>query len=486
MSLEAPPVIRPPAEHQSRTGQGGRPTGRSSTERLGYTRPVDLVRSLERRRLQCYIALMCGDIAMLFAAYASASWFYLGQAGLASGLVLAQLLLPAFLTISLYNGSYSLHALQEARYGAGRAVVALAISAAVVVFIAFYTKSSQDFSRAAFTLSTLLAAILLAWCRAQMRTVVRWRCGPHVVNELVIDDGGPDLNLPNVRHISAVRHGLVPELSDPDALDRIGLVLRHIDRVVISCPPERRRAWAMILKGANIEGEVIEDSIVALGAKGARQAGGRGLLMVSLGPLGIRARAMKRIFDLVVASAAIVVASPLLIVVAMLIFLEDRGPILFVQKRMGRGNTFFSMYKFRSMSVTQTDHDGERSTSRDDARVTRIGRFIRKTSIDELPQLLNVIAGDMSIVGPRPHAIGSQAGEKRFWEVDQRYWLRHALKPGMTGLAQVRGLRGATEREADLASRLNADLEYLNGWSLSRDAGILLRTFGVMVHDQAF
>jgi len=119
-------------------------------------------------------------------------------------------------------------------------------------------------------------------------------------------------------------------------------------------------------------------------------------------------------------------------------------------------------------------------------RVTRIGRFIRSTSIDELPQLFNVVIGDMSIAGPRPHAIGSQAGDKLFWEVDQRYWLRHALKPGLTGLAQIRGLRGATESESDLASRLNSDLEYLNGWSLWRDLGIVLATARVLVHDRAF
>ena len=144
------------------------------------------------------------------------------------------------------------------------------------------------------------------------------------------------------------------------------------------------------------------------------------------------------------------------------------------------------MYKFRSMAVSSHDPEGRRSTGRDDQRITRIGRIIRRTSIDELPQLLNVLLGDMSIVGPRPHALGSQAGDKLFWEVDDRYWLRHALKPGLTGLAQVRGLRGTTEREADLANRLDADLEYLHGWSLWRDLRILLATARVLVHDRAY
>ena len=123
---------------------------------------------------------------------------------------------------------------------------------------------------------------------------------------------------------------------------------------------------------------------------------------------------------------------------------------------------------------------------RGDQRVTRVGNFIRRTSLDELPQLFNVLRGEMSIVGPRPHALGSQAGDKLFWEVDDRYWERHALKPGLTGLAQIRGFRGATDREEDLAGRLESDLEYRDGWSLQRDIGIIFGTIRVLVHDRAF
>ncbi|NCU10859.1 MAG: sugar transferase, partial [Sphingomonadaceae bacterium] len=130
--------------------------------------------------------------------------------------------------------------------------------------------------------------------------------------------------------------------------------------------------------------------------------------------------------------------------------------------------------------------DGKVSASREDNRITRIGRLIRRTSIDELPQIFNVLKGDMSIVGPRPHALGSQAGQKLFWEVDDRYWTRHALKPGLTGLAQVRGFRGATDREADLANRLDSDLEYLGSWSLWHDMRIVLETLRVLVHARAF
>ena len=144
----------------------------------------------------------------------------------------------------------------------------------------------------------------------------------------------------------------------------------------------------------------------------------------------------------------------------------------------------FEMLKFRSMRVA--DADGARSASRDDDRITPLGRVIRRTSIDELPQLFNVLTGSMSIVGPRPHALGSRAEEKLFWDIDRRYWHRHATKPGLTGLAQVRGYRGATMVEDDLRNRLQADLEYLENWSIWRDVKILVATARVILHRNAF
>ena len=441
---------------------------------------------LERRRLQCYLAIMLGDMAALFAGFTASGALYLGNSGMVQAFSLAQLLLPVFLTIALYNGAYSLATLEEARTGTARALAALAIGAAVVVFIAFYTKSSADFSRLLFTAGVMAAGLAMAWLRFQMRAFVAWRCGASVLNELVIADGGPRIDLPGARRINARDLGLKPALDDPQALNRIGLALYAVDRVVISCPASRRLAWATILKGANIEGEVVDDVVSDLGAHGARIAAGHGLLRVSVGPLGLRARATKRLFDLVLASASLLFLSPLMLMVTLAILIEDGGPVLFVQRRVGRANRFFAMYKFRSMSSAVGDQHGHQSTQRDDQRITPIGRLIRRTSIDELPQLINVLKGEMSIVGPRPHALGSQAGTKLFWEVDERYWTRHALKPGLTGLAQVRGLRGATEQEADLAQRLNADLEYLDGWSLRRDIGIVLRTLRVLIHDRAF
>ena len=200
----------------------------------------------------------------------------------------------------------------------------------------------------------------------------------------------------------------------------------------------------------------------------------------------MRNRILKRLLDLIVTVPAIVLLSPLLLAVAIAVKLDSPGPVLFRQRRMGRANQLFDVWKFRSMHVEACDAVGATSTSRGDRRITRVGRVIRATSIDELPQLFNVLNGDMSLVGPRPHALGSMAGDQLFWHVDERYWLRHAIKPGLTGLAQVRGQRGATDHRDDLARRLESDLAYVANWSVLRDVVILVRTLQVLVHRNAY
>lgn len=442
--------------------------------------------SLERRRLQCYLALVLGDIVSIFIGFAAVGFMLAGGEGIGEGLVHSQIILPIYLTLALYNGAYSTASLQDGWKGIFRGLVAIAMAVVVVVFVQFLIRPESDVSRAGFNGGAIAAMMVITWMRLQLRSFVRWRCGENIINELVIDDGGPQVQLRGAIRISAAAMGLRPNLNDPNALDRIGLVLRNIDRVVVSCPAGRRAEWAMMLKGANVDGEVLDDEVARLGAQGARVVGKHGLLLVSAGPLGLRDRAVKRLFDVAFAGGAILALSPLLIVVALMVKLQDGGPVFFTQRRMGRGNRFFNMYKFRSMTQALCDTNGNVSASKDDQRITRVGRFIRRTSIDELPQLFNVLLGDMSLVGPRPHATGSLAGDKLFWEVDLRYWQRHSLKPGLSGLAQVRGFRGATDRESDLVNRLQADLEYLEGWTIMRDLQIIFLTMRVLVHDRAF
>lgn len=447
---------------------------------------LPLAPSLERRRLQVYLILLLTDAAAILAGSMLGGFIYLGDFFDPAAVRQAQLLIPIYWTVAINLKAYSLDAIVSPRFSAYRALGSLAIAAIGVVFVAFFTKSSADFSRVAFVMGVSFAFVLLGWLRSVTRGFVHWLCGATGINTLVIDDRGEPVRLAHAFHVDAWEHGLVPDLSDPHMLNRIGRYLTNMDRVVVSCPPERRSAWAQVFKGANVQGEVVDRQVRDLGVLGARRHRDFGALVVSAGPLGLRARVAKRVLDLALTVPALIVLAPLLVLVAVAIKLEDGGPVLFVQRRMGRSNRFFPIYKFRSMKVEKLDGDGRTSASRDDDRITRIGRLIRRTSIDELPQLLNVLRGDMSLVGPRPHALGSKAGEKQFWEVDERYWLRHSLKPGLTGLAQVRGFRGATDTESDLTSRLQSDLEYIDGWTVWRDLRIILATSRVLVHDRAF
>lgn len=189
-------------------------------------------------------------------------------------------------------------------------------------------------------------------------------------------------------------------------------------------------------------------------------------------PLTAAERRIKRMFDLAVASVMLCALSLVLLITALLIKLDSKGPVLFKQRRNGfNGSTFF-IYKFRSMRVLE-DGNTIRQASRDDPRVTRLGRWLRRTSIDELPQLFNVLRGDMSIVGPRPHAI---AHNNEYKTLVSNYAFRHHVKPGITGWAQIKGFRGETRTVDLMARRVEFDLWYINHWSIWLDLRILLKT----------
>jgi Undecaprenyl-phosphate glucose phosphotransferase len=185
----------------------------------------------------------------------------------------------------------------------------------------------------------------------------------------------------------------------------------------------------------------------------------------------------KRVFDLVVASLAILVLSPLMLITAIAIKLDSKGPVLFRQKRYGFNNELIEVFKFRSMHVEGCDPTAAKLVTKDDPRVTRVGRFIRKTSIDELPQLLNVVLkGDLSLVGPRPHALHAKAENRLYDQVVDGYFARHKVKPGITGWAQINGWRGETDTEEKIQRRVEHDLYYIENWSILFDLYILAVT----------
>jgi putative colanic acid biosynthesis UDP-glucose lipid carrier transferase len=182
--------------------------------------------------------------------------------------------------------------------------------------------------------------------------------------------------------------------------------------------------------------------------------------------------AVKRSMDVVVAAGALVLLAPLLMAIAVAVKLSSPGPAIFRQRRYGLDGREIVVYKFRTMTVTE-DGAQIRQATKDDARVTRIGKVLRRYSLDELPQLINVLQGRMSLIGPRPHAV---AHNEEYRKLIKGYMIRHKVLPGITGLAQVNGCRGETTSLEDMQQRIKFDLEYLRRWSIGLDVQILLKT----------
>jgi exopolysaccharide biosynthesis polyprenyl glycosylphosphotransferase len=265
-------------------------------------------------------------------------------------------------------------------------------------------------------------------------------------------------------------------LSQPERLMETVRILRRLPREVLLAPPIE-----------NVDGLVRRTDIVRIGR--SEWPSDMAMIKLSDRPLAGWRWVMKDVSDRVLAAALLVLVSPVMIAVAIGIKLADPGPVFFRQKRRGYGGDTFDIYKFRSMRSAPTGGDGPslRLTTRDDPRIFPLGRFLRKTSLDELPQLLNVLSGDMWLIGPRPHSPYAQAGGKIYAEAVEDYTARYRIKPGITGWAQVSGWRGPTETLEQLSQRVEHDLYYVENWSLLFDFKILCKTLLCAVgHDNAF
>jgi Undecaprenyl-phosphate glucose phosphotransferase len=258
------------------------------------------------------------------------------------------------------------------------------------------------------------------------------------------------------------------------------LCRRCVDEIVIAIPPHascrvlalsrRFHPFAVslrVLAPAGYENFQVLDS---------RRYGDIGTFRVMGKPLDEVSALVKRIEDVVIAGVCLLVTLPLMLVIALCIKLDSRGPVLFRQKRLGANNLPFDLLKFRSMYVEQADPHGHQLTQAGDPRITRVGRFLRMMSMDELPQLINVLRGDMSLVGPRPHALAASAAGISYARAISEYPIRHRVKPGITGWAQVNGWRGETTTIEQIRQRVEHDLYYIENWSLTFDLLILGRT----------
>ena len=444
------------------------------------------VKSTRPLRLRLYVALMFSDALCVGLAFVAGALLRFGTLDVFGWPGVTGAILALFTISAVMSGAYSIDVLRSAATGIARALGSLTMAFALLFLLSFFLKADPRFSRVVTTVSFVLASGGIVLSRQFGSDWLKRRFRSRITSEIVLCDGVSFDASEGYHVINAADVGLRPDPSDAAMLILLGNVLEGADRVVIACSRRSVLKWASMLKGANIQGEILAKEFDRLAPTGISSIDGRTTLVVSSGPLNLQQRMNKRLFDLSFAVPALILLLPVLATIAVLIKLDSRGPVLFKQPRVGCGNKLFQILKFRTMHVESGDIHGERSTGRNDQRTTRIGRILRRTSLDELPQLLNVLFGSMSIVGPRPHALGSLAGEQLFWHIDEAYWHRHVLKPGITGLAQVRGFRGSTETREDLTDRLRSDLEYVSGWSLWRDAVIVARTARVLTHPNAY
>ncbi len=446
--------------------------------------------SKEIVRARLYLLCLLGDLAGLFLSFLLANRLalgaFMGEPGKPHGLVMFSMIAPLYILLAVQGGAYGIHMLANIRRGIFRGLLALAQAALLMLLIVYLGKIAEQLSRLTFITGLGFSALSVALVRIAIS-----RLGARLLGEVphltaVIMDGVEIETRAHMEVIDADAANLHPERHDADMAARLAAAVGMAERVIVACPMERMAEWSVALKSLSARGEIVVPELLRFAPARVDEFDGQPTIIVAGGPFQFRDRIIKRIFDIVVATAATIALSPLLVVTALAIKLTSPGPILFRQPRIGRDARSFNIYKFRSMRVEASDSKADRLTARDDDRVTAVGRFLRRTSIDELPQLFNVLRGDMSIVGPRPHAAAAKAGDSLYWEVDERYWERHCIKPGMTGLAQVRGHRGSTDHHQDLIDRLQSDLEYVTQWSIWRDLRIIFATIGVVVHHKAY
>lgn len=268
-----------------------------------------------------------------------------------------------------------------------------------------------------------------------------------------------------------IQLGKVAEL--PDLIDAHGITTIYIVTPLESSKVLEELYFVLLDKHVSIHW-IPDIFSLRLINHSVREIAGIPVLTLSETPLTGISKLSKSIEDKVISIIILLLISPILLAVAIAVKLDSPGPVFFRQKRTGWNGKTFSIWKFRSMYVQQPDDKGAlKQAEKNDPRVTKVGAFIRKTSLDELPQLFNVLTGDMSLVGPRPHAL--QHDEQYSKGIDD-YYARHNIKPGITGLAQVRGYRGETKELGQMTKRIESDIEYINNWSVWLDLSILART----------
>ncbi len=405
-----------------------------------------------------------------------------------------------FLLLSRSQGLYRLDAILEPTHRNTKVLVALGMSLLAVTSVLFLLKSGADFSRGSVLIFAALAAVSLPLGRALSANFARLGVARGIVRGRPVVTIGDPSELERLRPDDFLRFGV-------DEIARIAVGVRnpgggglgratqeHVARAIAIARNQRALGFALVMPWshdrelAEITGLLRMSPLPVclfpdhrvrgiLAKQKQPNVGPYFSVMLQREPLNLRERVVKRSFDCVLAMIALAVLAPLLAFAAAVIKFDGPGPVIFRQRRQGFDGREFVIFKFRTMKVLE-DGDFIPQATRDDDRVTRVGRILRRSSIDELPQLWNVLRGDMSLVGPRPHAL---AHDQEYGARIATYAMRHHVKPGLTGAAQVTGLRGETRDLSQMEQRVERDVWHINNWSLTSDLKIMALTCSAML-----
>jgi Undecaprenyl-phosphate glucose phosphotransferase len=417
-------------------------------------------------------------------------------------------MVATFILVRVSKDAYfaNLHSLKEFTDSAAFDAILSGLVATALVFLAGMV---ENFSRGLSTIYLLTTIVCLTASKPLFAMLLDHLAARGVIGQRIAFYGADPDSIAGIRQVmmaSGLAHvrfvGVADDRPKAQAIsslpflggsDELADLARkgEIDQVLISIrdlPAERLEEIMDRLNSVCVDISVIPNQAIDL-APGyrVRLMGSLPVLTLWQRPMQDISGLMKRLEDLVIGSLAIVLLAPIMLVTALLVRMTSPGPALFVQPRVGFNNEVIRVINFGSLYSNQEDMKGLQTTTLDDQRVTPVGRIIRKLSIDELPQLLNVIKGDMSLVGPRPHATHMRVGALYYQNAVKGYAGRHRVKPGITGLAQVKGLRGEIRTLERAKRRVELDEQYIDQWSVGLDLWIMLMTVrAVFLDDNAY
>ncbi len=405
-----------------------------------------------------------------------------------------------FVLMMEINDGYQINVLRSPGRYLRRLFISWAAVLGTLAIAGFLMKSSSDFSRGWFLYWALSACVLLVLSRLFIAwKIKRWARNGTMERRAVIVGGGPNAEL-LIRSLEQQPDNDIricgifddrddkrsppivagyPKLGNINELIEFARIAR-IDMLIVSLPiSAEARVLALLKKLWVLPVDIRLSALnnhLRFRPRAYSYVGAVPMLDIFDKPINDWDSVAKRVFDVVFSILGIVLLSPIMIGTAIAIKLDSKGPVIFKQKRHGFNNEIINVWKFRSMYTEMCDPSAKQAVTKNDPRVTRVGRFIRKASIDELPQFFNVLAGSLSLVGPRPHAVAAHSHNVLYNEVVDGYFARHRVKPGVTGWAQINGWRGEIDNENKIRMRTEFDLYYIENWSLWIDLKILFLT----------